>query len=83
MKKGLSIKLCRFGKKHQPFYRLGVLPIYRHPSRQFVKEFVGWYNPNTKELQVDQVRLDYYLAQNITLTDTVKSLLQKNNLLKV
>lgn len=82
MQKRLTLKLCRFGKKHSPFYRIGVMPSFRSPSRGFANEFIGWYNPKTKEIFVHQDRLDYYLSINIAITETVKSILTKNKFLK-
>lgn len=82
MKKNLIIKLCRFGKKHAPFYRFGVMPVFRHPSKRFALEYLGWYNPFTKEIKVNKERLEHYLSLNIALTDTVSSLLKKHNLKK-
>ncbi len=79
MTRSLSIKFCRFGKKRNPLYRLGVLPIYRHPGKKFVTEFLGWYNPKTKESSLNKEKIEAYLSNNITLSDSVKSLLKKNN----
>jgi|694.fasta_scaffold02661_13 ribosomal protein S16 len=78
MKKNLVIKLCRFGRKHSPFYRFGVLPAYRNPNKNFALEYIGWYNPITKEYSVKQDRLDYYLSLNIQITPSSKAIFLKN-----
>jgi ribosomal protein S16 len=77
MKKNLVIKLCRFGRKHSPFYRFGVLPAYRNPNKNFALEYIGWYNPITKEYSVKQDRLDYYLSLNIQITPSSKAIFLK------
>jgi ribosomal protein S16 len=82
MKKQLTIRLFRFGKKHQPFYRLGVSLGHTHPSRGAAKEFVGTYDPTTKILKVDQERVAYYLGLNTALSETVKSIFTKNLIIK-
>jgi ribosomal protein S16 len=81
MKTHLTLKLCRFGRKHRPFYRLGVIPAFRHPSRKFALEYIGWYNPVSKEFKIQQDRFDHYKTNNIAYTDSVKSLLTKNKII--
>jgi len=79
MQRKLTLKFCRFGRKHLPIFRLGVLPKFKHPSNQFALEFVGWYNPVTKKFSVNEERLKYYLDLNIEITSSVQSFLANNN----
>jgi ribosomal protein S16 len=79
MQKKLTLKFCRFGRKNLPVFRLGILPKFRHPAKQFAIEFVGWYNPMSKKFSVNEERLKYYLGLNIELTSSVQSFLAKNN----
>jgi small subunit ribosomal protein S16 len=81
MNQGLKFKLCRFGKKHQPVYRIGVMPVYRNPSRQHVIEYVGFYNPKTKEFRVDKDKVDHYTKSGASFSDTVRSLFVKNKVI--
>ncbi len=83
MKKKLKIKLSRFGKKHAPFFRIGVMPTYRSPNRQSALEFLGYYNPATKEFKVNEERVKYYLSINTDMTPTVHALFVKNSLIKL
>lgn len=82
MQQKLVIKLCRFGRKHKPFYRIGVMQKYRSPSKKYALEYIGWYNPVTKDFSIKEERLKHYLENNIDLTDTVRSLLIKHSLIK-
>jgi small subunit ribosomal protein S16 len=83
MKKNLCIKMLRFGKKHEPFFRLGVLPKSKHPSRGYALDYIGWYNPKTKDFNVDEKKAQYYMSLNTELTDTVKYIFKKANIIKV
>lgn len=79
MQRKLTLKFCRFGRKHLPVFRLGVLPKYRHPSKQFAIEFIGWYNPINKKFAVNEEKLKEYLGLNIEITRSVESFLVNNN----
>jgi small subunit ribosomal protein S16 len=81
MNKGLAFKLCRFGKKRQPIFRIGVLPVFRSPNKKYGLEFVGHYNPRTKEFKVDEAKVKDYLTRGTFMTNTVKSLFIKNGIL--
>jgi small subunit ribosomal protein S16 len=81
MKQGLVCKLCRFGKKRQPVFRFGVMPKFRSPNKKFALEFIGFYNPITKDFKINKDRLDFYTNLGMSLTDSVKGILVKNNIL--
>lgn len=82
MKKQLTLRLFRFGRKHSPKFRLGVSQGFRHPSKGNAIEFVGFYDPNSKETKLNLERINHYLALNIELSDSVKSLLKKQQVIK-
>jgi len=44
----LRIRLARFGKKHQPFYRVVVIESSKKRDGSYV-ESLGWYNPLEKD----------------------------------
>jgi ribosomal protein S16 len=79
--KGLKIRLCRFGRKHLTFFRIGVSPADRSPNRKFALEFIGYYNPSTKEFSIEKDRLTYYLQNGATMSDTITSILKKNSII--
>jgi small subunit ribosomal protein S16 len=76
----LTIRLQRTGKKHQPQYRLVVAEKRRSVSK-LVHEILGHYSPITKVLVVkDPARVTYYTSLHTDMSDTVRSLLKRNNL---
>lgn len=81
MNQGLICKFCRFGKKRQPTFRLGVLPKYRSPNKKFALDFIGFYNPISKEFKVDEAKLKDYLSRGMALTKSVNSILIKHGIL--
>ncbi len=76
----LTIRFKPLGRKHKKFYRIIVSKKQSHPTKGFI-EILGWYNPYTKESSFVKDRLDYYLKLNIEVSDSVKSLLKKQDLI--
>jgi len=60
------IRLTRMGRKKQPFYRI------RRDGGWI--ELIGYYNPMTKELKVDNERVDYWVSVGAQLSDRVKKI---------
>jgi len=78
----VRIRLKRFGTKKRPYYRVVVMDS-RSPRDGKTIEEVGIYHPI--EAQDSQVRLDsdkirYWLDKGAQPSDTVKKLLNKNNI---
>ena len=78
----VKIRLRRMGAKKAPFYRL-VVADSRYPrDGRFIEE-IGYYDP-TKEpavVKIDEQKAKDWIAKGAQPTDTVKSLLKKNNVL--
>jgi len=76
----VRIRLARHGAKKKPFYRI-VVADSESPRDGKYLEAVGTYNPlrNPAEISVKQERVQYWLEQGAIPTDTVKSLLKKEN----
>ncbi len=74
----VKIRLARHGAKKRPFYRIVVADSEAPRDGRFL-ETVGTYNPlrDPAEIAVKQERVQYWLDQGATPTDTVKSLLKK------
>jgi small subunit ribosomal protein S16 len=74
----VKIRLARHGAKKRPFYRIVVADIESPRDGRFL-ETVGTYNPlkEPAEVMVKDERVDYWIKQGATPTDTVKSLLKK------
>ena len=70
----LAIRLARFGKKKQPFYRIVVLD-KRKPRNGRTVEIVGTYDPlkNPALIQLNAERVKYWLSVGAQPSDTVRS----------
>ena len=75
----VRIRLSRFGRKKQPFYRIVVQNSEARRDGKFL-EIVGTYNPMTEpnELNIQQDKLQSWLDKGAEPTTTVKSLLARN-----
>ena len=74
----VKIRLARHGAKKRPFYRIVVADCECPRDGRFL-ENVGTYNPlkDPAEVTLKSERIQYWLGQGATPTDTVKSLLKK------
>ena len=77
----LAIRLARFGKKKQPFYRIVVLD-KRKPRNGRTVEVVGTYDPLKKPaaVQMDAERVKYWLSCGAQPSDTVRSFFKAQNI---
>ena len=78
----VKIRLCRLGAKKAPFYRI-VVADSRYPRDGRFIEMIGTYNPMTDPatVNIDSDKAKKWIANGAQLTDTVKDLLKKNNVL--
>lgn len=76
----LTIRLARYGKKKQPFYRLAVGRKQHTPTGPTI-EFLGHYNPKSGEVKLETERLKYWLTQGAQYSRTVAMMLVKEGLL--
>ncbi|EGW30138.1 uncharacterized protein SPAPADRAFT_57586 [Spathaspora passalidarum NRRL Y-27907] len=86
------IRLARFGRKHQPFYNIVVIPRYKARDRLPI-EVLGTYNPipvpkipgsqekSTKEIELNMQRTLYWLGVGAEPSDRVSWLLKKAGIL--
>ena len=74
----LKIKLARFGKKHQPSYRIVVVEARKKRDGQYI-EAIGFYNPIVKPpmIKINQERYLYWREKGAQPTETVASLAKK------
>ena len=74
------IRLARFGKKHDPKYRITVADSRRCLSGKFL-EVLGYYNPSPsgqeKELVCDMDKVAAWIAKGAQPSDRMKSLMRK------
>ncbi len=78
----VKLRLKRIGAKKKPFYRIVVANSTAPRDGRFL-ETVGTYNPlkNPAEVTLKEDRIRYWLNNGGQPTDTVASLLKKNNIL--
>lgn len=79
----VRIRLKRMGAKKKPFYRI-VVADSRYPrDGRFIEE-IGYYNPTTKPttFQVDEEKVQQWIAKGAKPSDTVKALLERASLNK-
>lgn len=79
----VKLRLKRMGAKQRPFYRI-VAADSRSPRDGRFIEVVGTYNPitNPAEIKVDEEKAMYWLSKGAIPTDTVKTLLSKQGVMK-
>lgn len=78
----VKIRLARHGAKKRPFYRIVVANSEAPRDGRFI-ETVGTYNPLSDPAQVvlKGERIQHWMDQGATPTDTVRSLLKKEGVL--
>jgi len=74
----VTIRLRRIGRKKQPYYRV-VVADSRIAADGAYLEMLGHYTSTTKpaQLRLDLSRLDDWVARGATMSETVKSLVNK------
>ncbi len=81
----VKMRLQRFGKRNQPYYRVVVADSRRARDGKYL-EVLGFYNPR-KEKQEDQVDIDeeralVWLSSGAQPTDTVRNILSKKGVME-
>ena len=77
----LMIRLARFGKKKQPIYRV-VVNEKIHPPKSNVVDYIGTYNPKTKEFVYKKDRVEHWLNHGVKYSRTVAMMLVKEGFIK-
>ena len=77
----VRIRLARHGAKKKPYYRIVVADSESPRDGRFL-EIIGTYNPlhDSPEVNIKQDRVNHWIGQGATPTDTVKSLLKKQSI---
>jgi len=78
----VKIRLKKFGAKKRPYYRIVVLDSRQARDGKTIDE-LGIYHPIEKEgsqLRIDEGKARAWLAKGALPTDTVRSLLNKQNI---
>ncbi|MBQ7704743.1 MAG: 30S ribosomal protein S16 [Selenomonadaceae bacterium] len=79
----VKIRLNRMGAKRQPFYRLVVADSRSPRDGRFI-EIVGNYDPtkNPAVVNIDEEKVISWIKNGAQPTDTVRSLLSKQGIMK-
>ncbi len=72
----------RAGKKKQPFFKIVIVKKTRAPSSKRFIEDLGFYNPLTKEKSIKKERIEHWLKNGATISDSVCNLLISAGILK-
>ncbi len=78
-----TIRLRRMGAKKNPFYRVVVADSRSPRDGRFIEE-LGYYDPSTNPavIKIDEEKALKWLADGARPSDTAKSLLQKQGIIK-
>ncbi len=73
-----TIRMTRMGRKKKPFYRIVVTDSRKRRDGGWI-EAIGHYNPvsTSKELVLDEERLNYWLSVGARMSPAVKRLADK------
>ena len=79
----VKIRLTRMGKKKNPFYRIVVADERTRRDGAPIEE-IGYYDPmtNPATVKIDAEKATKWLNNGAQPTDTVRSLLKKNEIIK-
>jgi small subunit ribosomal protein S16 len=72
----IKLRLKKYGRKGQISYRVVVMPSTTKRDGRAIEE-LGFYNPRTKELNLNLARIRIRLEQGAQATPTVQNLLKK------
>lgn len=79
----VRIRLMRLGSRHNPFYRVVVMNSKSAQKSKFI-ENLGYYNPtkNPQIVELKEDRIRHWLSVGAQPTDTAKSLIRRQGILK-
>ena len=77
----VKMRLKRMGSKKNPFYRIVVADERAPRDGKFIEE-LGFYNPLSKELKLDNDKASDWIKKGVQPTETVRSLLKKSGVLE-
>jgi len=77
----VKIRLSRTGKKNLATYRI-VITTAREKRESNAIEYIGYYLPHQKKIEINKERAKYWLGVGAQPTETVKSFFVKEGLVK-
>lgn len=73
----VKIRLKRMGRKKDPFYRMVVADERAPRDGRYIEE-LGYYNPLTKDMKLDNDKAKDWISKGAQPTDTARALLKKS-----
>ena len=79
----VKLRLTRMGSKKAPFYRIVAIDERKARDAQYLDN-IGYYNPcaNPAEVRGDSEKATKWLANGAQPTETVRSILKKEGIIK-
>ena len=74
----LKIRLKRIGRKKQPCYRIIAIDSRKRRNGKAIEE-LGYYNPFTKDIKINIIRIQKRIQEGAQLTKIVQFLVNKTN----
>ena len=76
----VKIRLTRTGRHFDPTYRMVVADSRYARDGRFIEQ-VGFYDPMTDEIKLDEEKVMSWLNKGAQVSDTVKSILSKHGII--
>ena len=76
----VKIRLTRTGRHFDPTYRMVVADSRYARDGRFIEQ-VGFYDPMTDEIKLDEEKIMSWLNKGAQISDTVKSILSKHGII--
>lgn len=73
----VKIRLKRMGRKKDPFYRMVVADERAPRDGRYIEE-LGYYNPLSKDMKLDNEKAKDWISKGAQPTDTARALLKKS-----
>ncbi len=77
----VKIRLTRTGRKNLASYRIVITNAREKRDSKFI-EYIGFFNPHTKTIEINKERAQYWLSVGAQPTDRVKFMFIKEGLVK-
>lgn len=78
----LKIRLKRVGRRNDPSFRVVVVDARKGPKSNKFVERVGFYDPKTKQRELDGERIEYWMGMGAQVSGTVHNMLVDAGILK-
>merc|ERR1739841_159879 len=78
----VAIRFMRIGRIHEPFYRIIAVDSRRKRDTEPI-EFLGWYNPKTKEANLNAPEIKKWLSFGAQPSDRLKGLFKRAAIIKI